>query len=75
VRPYARGQKNDFNNAEAIAEAVPRPTMKDFAPFAERLVGGDQHGSPLIARSDQQGPASGTSARVRRAMASRCAVR
>ncbi len=28
VRPYARGQKNDFNDAEAIAEAVPRPTMK-----------------------------------------------
>src|SRR4029077_15316569 len=22
VRPYARGQKNDFNDAEAIAEAV-----------------------------------------------------
>ena len=26
VRPYARGQKNDFNDAEAIAEAVQRPT-------------------------------------------------
>ena len=28
VRPYAKGQKNDFNDAEAIAEAVQRPTMK-----------------------------------------------
>ena len=27
VRPYAKGQKNDFNDAEAIAEAVQRPTM------------------------------------------------
>src|SRR5215472_521544 len=26
VRPYAKGQKNDFRDAEAIAEAVQRPT-------------------------------------------------
>lgn len=32
VRPYAKGQKNDFNDAEAIAEAVQRPTMKFVAP-------------------------------------------
>ena len=32
VRPYAMGQKNDFNDAEAIAEAVQRPTMK-FVPI------------------------------------------
>ena len=31
VRPYAKGQKNDFRDAEAIAEAVQRPTMK-FVP-------------------------------------------
>ena len=31
VRPYSKGQKNDFRDAEAIAEAVQRPTMK----FAE----------------------------------------
>jgi len=38
VRPYAKGQKNDFNDAEAIAEAVTRPTMK-FVPVksAEQL--------------------------------------
>jgi transposase len=28
VRPYSKGQKNDFNDADAIAEAVQRPTMK-----------------------------------------------
>jgi transposase len=28
VRPYSEGQKNDFRDAEVIAEAVQRPTMK-----------------------------------------------
>jgi hypothetical protein len=28
VRPYAKGQKNDSRDADAIAEAVQRPTMK-----------------------------------------------
>ena len=28
VRPYSKGQKNDFKDAEAIAEAVQRPTMR-----------------------------------------------
>src|SRR5262249_61451992 len=28
VRAYCKGQKNDFRDAEAIAEAVQRPTMK-----------------------------------------------
>src|SRR5215468_1980149 len=31
VRPYRKGQKNDFRDAEAIAEAVQRPTMKFVA--------------------------------------------
>ena len=31
VKPYLKGQKNDFRDAEAIAEAVHRPTMR-FAP-------------------------------------------
>src|SRR3989475_3789373 len=31
VRPYSKGQKNDFNDAEAIAEAVQRPTMRFVA--------------------------------------------
>ena len=38
VRPYSKGQKNDFNDAEAIAEAVQRPTMKFVAiKTAEQL--------------------------------------
>ncbi len=38
VRPYSRGQENDFNDAEAIAEAVQRPTMKFVATkTAEQL--------------------------------------
>ena len=31
VRPHSKGQKNDFRDAEAIAEAVQRPTMKFVA--------------------------------------------
>jgi len=31
VRPYSKGQKNDFRDAEAIAEAVQRPTMSFVA--------------------------------------------
>jgi transposase len=31
VRPYSKGQKNDFRDAEAIAEAVQRPTRKFVA--------------------------------------------
>jgi hypothetical protein len=38
VRPYSKGQKNDFNDAEAISEAVQRPTMKFLATTtAEQL--------------------------------------
>src|SRR5258707_7131357 len=31
VRPYSKGQKNDYRDAEAIAEAVQRLTMKFVA--------------------------------------------
>jgi transposase len=31
VRPYSKGQKNNFRDAEAIAEAVQRPAMKFVA--------------------------------------------
>jgi transposase len=31
VRPHSKGQKNDFRDAEAIAEAVQRPTMRFVA--------------------------------------------
>jgi transposase len=32
VKPFLKGQKNDFRDAEAIAEAVQRPTMRFVAP-------------------------------------------
>ena len=35
VRPYSKGQKNDFRDAEAIAEAVQRPTMKFVEPISK----------------------------------------
>src|SRR5215216_5996820 len=31
VRPYSKGQKDDYRDAEAIAAAVQRPTMKFVA--------------------------------------------
>jgi hypothetical protein len=42
VRPYSKGEKNDYRDAEAIAEAVQRPTMKvrrrpvNWRPWAGR---------------------------------------
>jgi hypothetical protein len=32
VKPFLKGQKNDFRDAEAVAEAVQRPTMR-FVPI------------------------------------------
>jgi transposase len=38
VRPYSKGDKNDYRDADAIAEAVQRPTMKFVATkSAEQL--------------------------------------
>ena len=31
MKPFRKGQKNDYRDAEAIAEAVQRPTMRFFA--------------------------------------------
>ena len=38
MKPFRKGQKNDYRDAEAIAEAVQRPTMR-FVPIksAEQL--------------------------------------
>ena len=36
LRPYTRGKKNDCRDAEAIAEAVQRPTMKLATKTAEQ---------------------------------------
>jgi transposase len=66
VRPYSKGQKNDFNDAEAIAEVVQRPTMKFVATktaeqldlqalhrVRERLVSQrDQHHQPDCLKRD-----------------------
>jgi hypothetical protein len=58
VRPYSKGQKNDLRDAEAIAEAVQRPTMKFVAISARpcrngamrngrcRMHGGKATGAP-----------------------------
>jgi transposase len=35
VRPYVKAQKNDVRDAEAIAEAAPRPTMRFVALKSE----------------------------------------
>ena len=32
VRPYSKGEKNDYRDAEAIAEAVQRPTISSSPP-------------------------------------------
>ena len=32
VKPYVKGNKNDYNDAEAIAEAAQRPNMR-FVPI------------------------------------------
>jgi transposase len=36
VRPYSKGQKNDFRDAEAIAEAVQRPNTRGFGALSCR---------------------------------------
>jgi transposase len=38
VRPYSKGQKNDFRDAEAIAEAVQRPTELERDQHADIFV-------------------------------------
>lgn len=39
VRPYVKGQKNDDRDAEGIAEAASRPTMRFVALKSQGLVG------------------------------------
>jgi hypothetical protein len=53
VRPYSKGQKNDFRDAEAIAEAVQRPTMSSWrrrppAALAVRQPGFLELGHPAM---------------------------
>jgi hypothetical protein len=51
VRPYSKGQKNDFRDAEAIAEAVQRPTMKFVATKTA-----DQRPTPREPQLQDQNP-------------------
>ena len=58
VRPYRKGQKNDFRDAEAIAEAVQRPTMKfvatktaEHSGLLPYIMAGSPHGCSKIATS------------------------
>jgi transposase len=52
VRPYSKGQKNDFRDAEAIAEAVQRPTMKFVATkTADQLDFGVLHVARQLGRN------------------------
>ena len=51
VRPFSKGQKNDFRDAEAIAEAVQRPTMKFVTKTPDQLdLQALHHQSPANAR-------------------------
>ena len=53
VRPYVRAQKNDDNDAEGIAEAATRPTMRfvelksedrlDLQPCTGSVLGSSRH--------------------------------
>jgi transposase len=75
VRPYSKGQKNDFRDAEAIAEAVQRPTMKFVATkTAEQLDLQALHRvrERLVSQRRQSTPR--LSPRARRCRAARLAV-
>ena len=43
VKPFLKGHKNDYRDAEAIAEAVQRPTMHFVVEFRMRA---DTHDGP-----------------------------
>jgi transposase len=42
IKPYVKGNKNDFIDASAIAEAVERPTMRFVAVKSEEAKSGQQ---------------------------------
>jgi transposase len=82
VRPYSKGQKNDFRDAEAIAEAVQRPTMKFVATktadqldlqalhrVRERLVSQRHQSDPRLPAGARRCGAAGTTLLACRAAA------
>src|SRR5262245_26928595 len=58
VRPYSRGQKNDFRDAEAIAEAVQRPTMKFVATKTAEQLDLQARSTPCVSGWSVSAPAS-----------------
>src|SRR5712672_1533223 len=54
--PHSKGQKNDFNDAEAIAEAVQRPTMKFVATKAAEQLMRTELPTILATRADALSP-------------------
>jgi transposase len=39
MEPFVKGQKNDYDDAEAIAEAAMRPNLRQMRPHAPHIVG------------------------------------
>jgi transposase len=60
VRPYVKAQKNDDRDAEAIAEAATRPTMR-FVPAGWRGAGSS---APCARRSAGHAPGAGSACRA-----------
>ena len=58
VRPYSKGQKNDFRDAEAIAEAVQRPTMKFVATKTAGISSTYRHCTVCVSGWSASAPAS-----------------
>jgi len=51
VKPYVKRNKNDAADAEAICEAVTRPTMRFVEVKTEEAVGADAASDPVIVRA------------------------
>ena len=69
VKPYLKGGKNDANDAEAICEAVGRPTMRFVAvKTVEQQVMQAEHRirSRLVRDGRRRSPGSGRSSEARR---------
>lgn len=66
VRPYVKAQKNADRDAEAIAVAATRPTMKFVAPKSEAQLDLQRHGSALGGTDPAHDPVHSPSAVCRR---------
>ena len=66
VRAYNKGQKNDFRDAEAIAEAVQRPTMKFVQGMSRRGLQTLEREQKAIATASLDGPCARCPGNTRR---------